>query len=124
MSYKNSTAIVIGSNGGIGNSVYEQLKNSGQYDQVLGFNRYPSFLLKSNIIFFFPFFEIQSILILPKTGNKNCEHFLCAWSPLVKFFFPLITNILLTLIGKFFLNEKGINVPLFFSYDLNLIFFM
>ena len=39
MSYKNSTAIVIGSNGGIGNSVYEQLKNSGQYDQVLGFNR-------------------------------------------------------------------------------------
>ena len=40
MSETNSVAIVIGSNGGIGNSVYMQLKNSKLYDQVLGFNKY------------------------------------------------------------------------------------
>ena len=39
MSKKNSVAIVIGSNGGIGNSVYKQLKNNERYDQVLGLNR-------------------------------------------------------------------------------------
>ena len=39
MTEKNSTAIVIGSNGGIGGSVFKRLKNIEQYDQVLGFNR-------------------------------------------------------------------------------------
>ena len=39
MFYKNNAAIVIGNNGGIGQSVLEQLKSSNQYDQVLGFNR-------------------------------------------------------------------------------------
>ena len=39
MSDKNDVAIVIGSSGGIGSSVYRLLKNSEQYDQVLGFNR-------------------------------------------------------------------------------------
>ena len=39
MTEKNCTAIVIGSNGGIGGSVFKRLKNSEQYEQVLGFNR-------------------------------------------------------------------------------------
>jgi NAD(P)-dependent dehydrogenase (short-subunit alcohol dehydrogenase family) len=39
MSNKNSAAVVIGSNGGIGNSVLKQLKSSEQYDQVLGYNK-------------------------------------------------------------------------------------
>ena len=45
MSYKNSAAIVIGNNGGIGQSVLEQLKSSNQYDQVLE----KIFLQKKNI---------------------------------------------------------------------------
>ena len=39
MTEKHSAAIVIGSNGGIGNSVFKRLKNNEQYDQVLGLNR-------------------------------------------------------------------------------------
>ena len=39
MTEKYSAAIVIGNNGGIGSSVFKQLKSSAQYDQVLGFNR-------------------------------------------------------------------------------------
>ena len=39
MTEKYSAAIVIGSNGGIGSSVFNELKRSNQYDQVLGFHR-------------------------------------------------------------------------------------
>jgi len=39
MTEKYSAAIVIGSNGGIGSSVFNELKSSNQYDQVLGLHR-------------------------------------------------------------------------------------
>ena len=55
---------------------------------------------------------------LPEIAINSCEHFLCAWSPLLYFFLPKMKNIRFTLIGNFLSKVIGKSSPLIF---LNLL---